>query len=172
MKKALFIIAQTNFRDEELLEPKNILELNGAKCFVASISKETAKGMLGLEIKPDLAVEDVKTSDYDLVVVVGGQGSPGLANYPEVSKVLHEAKAAGKFLASICLGGIVLAKSGVLNNIKATVFPSPDAIKSLRENGARYMPVDVARDGKIITATSPKVAKQFGHALVDALFKN
>lgn len=171
MKKVLFIIAQTNFRDEELSEPKKVLELNGIKCFVASISKEKAKGMLGAEVKPDLEVKDAKISDYDLVVVVGGQGSPSLANHPEVLKIVQEAKAAGKGVASICLGGVVLAKSGVLNGVKATVFPVPDAIKILREQGARYMPIDIVVDGKIVTATNPKVARQFGHALIETFFR-
>lgn len=170
MKNALFIIAQINFRDEELLEPKKILELNGIKCFVASITKEMAVGMLGLEVIPDFAVNEVKAAAFDLIIVVGGQGSPSLANYPEVFRILHEAKALGKGIASICLGGVVLAKSGVLNGFKATVFPSPDAIKCLKEYGARYIPIDIVADGQILTATSPKVAKQFGQALIKTYF--
>ena len=172
MKKVLLIIAQNNFRDEELLEPKKLLELNGIKCQVASITKDQAKGMLGSIVKPDLAIKDVKVSDYDMVAIIGGQGAHTLINYPEVFKILQEAKATGKYLASICLGGTVLAKSGVLNGVKSTVFSSPEAIKILKENGARYTPLDVVRDGKIITATNPKVAKQFGHALAEALLKS
>lgn len=172
MPKALFIIAQINFRDEELIETKKVLELNGIKCFIASVTKDKAKGMLGLEVEPDYDISEVKARGYDVIIIVGGQGSPALANYPDVARILYEARALGKGIASICLGGIVLAKSGVLNGIKATVFPTPDAIKSFRENGARYTPLDVVIDDKIITATNPKVAKQFGQALVNTFFRN
>ena len=53
-KKAVMIIAQNDFRDEELLKPKEILEKNGAAVTVASSSLKESTGMLGAKVKPDI----------------------------------------------------------------------------------------------------------------------
>jgi protease I len=63
MGKVLFIIAQMNYRDEELLTPKQILENSGYECDVASITADPATGMLGGVVKPDLAVHSVDLKD-------------------------------------------------------------------------------------------------------------
>ncbi|CAG1772182.1 partial protease I, partial [uncultured bacterium] len=53
-KKAVIIIASNNFRDEELLKPKEVLEKNGVAVTVASSSLKEATGMLGAKVKPDI----------------------------------------------------------------------------------------------------------------------
>ncbi len=53
-KKVLMIIAHENFRDEELLTPKQIFEKNGIKVTIASTDTTPAKGMLGAVVKPDV----------------------------------------------------------------------------------------------------------------------
>ena len=59
MKKAVMIIAQENFRDEELLEPKEVLEKNGICVTVASTSLKEAKGKLGAKVKPGMLLKDI-----------------------------------------------------------------------------------------------------------------
>jgi protease I len=70
MKKALFIIAQQEFRDEELKIPKQILEASGTKVMVASITTDQARGMLGAKVKPDLAIRNVNPNDFDVLVLL------------------------------------------------------------------------------------------------------
>ncbi len=165
MGDVLFIIAQKDFRDEELETPKGILEGKGHKCEVASITTNPAKGMLGAIVKPDIAVKDVNVNNYKLVVVVGGAGSPTLMNYPEVLNVVRGAKK----IAGICLGPMALAKAGVLNGKKATVFETAESKKLFRENGAIFSGEDVVVDGNIVTANGPNAAEEFGQALVELL---
>ena len=165
--KALMIIAQNNFRDEELSEPKEILESAGIDVTVASITTGAATGMLGMKVTPDLAVKDAKVDDYDAIVVIGGAGSPELANHKEVLDLLVDAESAGKVIGSICMGPTVLAKAGILKGKKCTVFSSgADAVKA---GGAVYTSQDVVVDGKLVTATGPEVAKAFGKKLVEVM---
>jgi len=165
--KALLIIAQNNFRDEELAEPKAILESAGIEVQVASITTGVAKGMLGMEVTPDLAVKDADTADYDAIVVIGGAGSPELANHKEVLELLVDAESKGKIIGSICMGPTVLAKAGILKGKKCTVFSAgADAVKA---GGADYTGEDVVVDGKLVTATGPEVAKAFGKKLVEVM---
>jgi protease I len=169
MPKVLFIIAQTNFRDEELFKPKAILENAGYAVEVASITIDTATGMLGAKVKPDLAIKDANINDYALIVVVGGSGAPELANRPEVLNLLNQAKNNDKKIAAICLGPMVLAKAGVLQGKQATVFKTPDSIAALKNGGAIFVGQDVVVDTDIVTANGPGAAAEFGNELVKLL---
>jgi len=171
MARVLFIIAQKNFRDEELLHPKKILEDGGYQCDIASITREPAVGMLGAQVKPDLAVKEAKIDDYDAVIVVGGSGSPTLAEHEEVLRLLQEAAANKKIIGAICLGPMVLARAGVLAGKKATIWcsPSKKEVSYLEDGGAQFVEQDVVQDGNIITANGPHAANEFGKTILKAL---
>src|SRR4030067_2190422 len=74
-KKILMVIAHKDFRDEEYREPRKVLEDAGAQITVASSSMNACKGMLGMQVKPDLLYTDARAGDYDAVVFVGGYGA-------------------------------------------------------------------------------------------------
>ena len=171
--KVLFIIAQKNFRDEELFETKDELEEAGISVDVASITTETAFGMLGKTFIPDLAVKDAKVDDYDAIVVIGGAGSPMLANHKEVIDLLQSAQQKGKLIAAICFGPIVLAKAGILRGKRATVWSSPafqQSIKALEAGGCKYESKEkIVHDKNLITAFGPDQAKGFGQAIIAKL---
>ena len=169
MAKVLMIIAQDGFRDEELLIPKDILESAGHSVKVASITRNKAKGMLGAEIIPELAVHEANVDFFDAVVVVGGVGSPQLAQHQEVVDIVRQANRKGKVVAAICLAPVVLAKAGVLATKKATVSRSQDSLKTFKENDVVYKDELVVVDGNIITAVGPAAAEEFGKKIVEIL---
>jgi protease I len=169
MAKVLFIIAQLDFRDEELLVPKDILEKSAHTCDIASISTETAHGMLGASVEPDISVGDADAIDYAAVVIVGGSGCPSLMRDPDVLKLVIDACDKGLIVAAICLGGIVLAKAGVLKDKKATVYKTPDSQKVYKDNGVIFLDLPLVVDGKFVTAQGPHVAGDFGKKLAELL---
>lgn len=59
-KKVLMVIASNNFRDEEYSEPRKALEDAGVRITVACSSLNTAKGKLGLEVKPDVLISSAR----------------------------------------------------------------------------------------------------------------
>jgi protease I len=173
-KKVAMIVASENFRDEEYLIPKDILEKRGVEVKTASNKLDIAKGAGGTEVKIDLLVSDIKPSDFDAVIFVGGPGClQNLDNeisYNLVKAVIKE----NKILAAICISPVILAKAGVLSGKQATVWSSPfdkQPIKILKENGAKYLREKVVIDGKIITANGPAAAKEFGEAILRVLEK-
>lgn len=166
MVKILFIIAQQNFRDEELEKPKKILESENIEVKIASIEKKEALGMLGLRIIPDLEVREVNPNDFDGLVIVGGSGCPKLAEYPEVMNLIKRFNEQKKLIAAICLGSYVLARAGILRGRKVTVFPIDFAIAEIVRNGGKYMKEKIVEDDNILTAEGPDVAEEFGRELV------
>jgi protease I len=166
-KKVVMIIAQNNFRDEELLKPREVLEKNGVLVTVASSSLKEATGMLGAKVKPSLLFTDIKVSDYDAVVFVGGSGSSEYWDNPTAHKIANDAHNAKKIVGAICIAPVTLAKAGLLKNKKATTYSS--TVKDIKSLGAQYTGADVEQDVNIITASGPAVAQKFGEALVNAL---
>lgn len=166
-KKAVMIIAQNNFRDEELLTPKEVLEKNGVVVTVASSSLKGSTGMLGAKVKPDILFTNIKVADYDAVIFVGGSGSSEYWDEPAAHKIANDANSAKKIVGAICIAPVTLAKAGLLKNKKATTFSS--TVKDIKSFGAQYTGADVERDGNIITASGPAAAQKFGEALVRAL---
>jgi len=166
-KKVLMIIAPKNFRDEELLRPKEILEKAKANVTIASKGVKTAKGMLGSSVSVDLDLSQVNVKDYDAIVFVGGTGAEVYFNDSKALKIAKEAYEQDKVVAAICIAPSILANAGILEGKQATAFPSEAS--NLEANGARYTGEAVTIDGRIITAKGPEAASQFGNAIAKAL---
>jgi protease I len=169
MAKVLMIVAQKNFRDEELLIPKEMLETEGHEVVITSLSRYEATGMLGAKVTPKMAVHEANPSFFDAIVVVGGSGSPALAQSEDVLKLLQNAEKQGKIISAICLGPMALAKAGVLAGRKATIFKTEDSLQALKDGGASYTGEDVTVEGKLVTASGPQAANEFARALIDLL---
>jgi protease I len=166
-KKVLMIIAERNFRDEELLKPRKILEDRGVKVTVASTSLNNVRGMLGATVKPDILLSSVKVQDYDVITFVGGSGASQYWNDPLAHSIAQAMVEKGKILCAICIAPVTLANAGVLSGKKATVFSSE--VSKLEAKGAIYTGKPVQVEGKIITGEGPQAAEQFGKAIIKAL---
>lgn len=171
-KKAVMIIAFRDFRDEEYFVPKEILEKSGIIVKTASNQKGTAIGADGGEVNVDLLVSEINPVEYDVVVFVGGPGCLENLDNEDSYRVAKETVSQNKVLAAICISPVILAKAGVLEGKKATVWSSSldkSPVKILKENGAIYQSDSVVVDGKIITGNGPSAAKEFGEAIVKDL---
>lgn len=167
-KSVLMIIAKQNFRDEELAEPRSVLEGAGAKVTVASSAIQESVGMLGrVRATPDLTLKEVSVADYDAVIFVGGTGASEYWDDPTAHQIAKDAHGAGKLVCAICIAPVTLARAGLLEGKKATVFSSESG--QLKRHGADYTGASVERDGNIITADGPQSATAFGNAVRDAL---
>jgi len=169
-KKAVMVIAEKNFRDEELFEPKKILEAEGVKVIVVSTSFNIARGMLGGKVKPDMLLSEIKVDDYDAIIFVGGSGASQYWNDSLAHNIVKEAVEKNKVLGAICIAPVTLANAGVLTGKKATVWPSERG--KIEAKGAIYTGESVQIEGKIITAEGPQAARKFGEAIAKALSNN
>ncbi|MFC1711135.1 DJ-1/PfpI family protein [Patescibacteria group bacterium] len=169
-KKIAMVIAPVNFRDEELLQPKKILEKKGAVINIASKGVSEATGMLGAKVKVDSDLGTIKAEDYDAIVFIGGSGANIYFNDLYALDLVKNAVKLGKIVGAICIAPSILANAGVLRSKRATAFNSE--IDVLRKSGAAYVNNFVVKDGNIITAKGPTAAKAFGEELLKALMFN
>ena len=171
-KKAVFIIAFEDFRDQEYFVPKEILGEKGIEVKTISTKKGTAVGADGGDTNVDLTLDQVNVADFNAVIFVGGPGCLEYLDNEKSYKITKEVTQQNKILGAICISSIILAKAGVLNGKKATVWASAldrGPIKILEENGAYFIDEKVVQDGNIITANGPAAAQEFGKKILENL---
>jgi protease I len=167
MKKAVMIIAQNQFKEEELFQPKEILENAGIQVQVASVTLDLARGVEGKTFQPQLTVKGINVNNFDAIIFIGGAGATQYWNDPAAHKIAKDAYDGGRIVAAICVAPVILAKAGILKGKRATVWSSDSG--QLLVAGAKYSGANVEKDGKIITAAGPFAAREFGEELVKAI---
>ena len=166
------IVAYKDFRDEEYFVPRGIFDEAGFTVRVVSDEIGTAQGTDGGDINVDIDLSDLDVSDFDAIVFIGGPGALSYLDNENSYKIAKDAMGQNKILAAICVSPAILAKAGVLNGKKATVWTSPlnkEAENVLEQNGAIYQDEKVVQDGNIITGDGPVAAGAFANKIVDAL---
>lgn len=165
--KTLFVVAPKDFRDEELFEPKKVLEEKEIEVEVSSKGVSQAFGMLGGKISVDKDLNEVKVEDYEAVVFVGGTGASIYFNDSKALSLAREAYEKGKVVGAICIAPSILANSGILQGKRATSFSSE--IENLKSKGADYTGEGLTVDGRLVTAQGPNYATEFGEKIVEML---
>lgn len=166
-KKVLMVIAPTNFRDEELAEPKNVLGSMGAEIEVTAEEVAEAVGVMGTKVKIDKDLKGVRAEDYDGVVFVGGPGTTVYFNDPAVLELAKRAVGGDKVVGAICIAPSILANAGLVKGKRVTSFASEK--ENLVGAGAIFTGGGVEVDGKMVTADGPASARSFGEKLAEVL---
>lgn len=166
-RRVLLVIAPDRFRDEEYREPRAVIEEAGGRVAVASTRLGRARGMLGLEVEPDVTLDRVRAEDFDAVVFVGGSGASVYWDDPAAHALARRAADLGKVVAAICIAPVTLARAGLLRGRRATCWPAEAS--RLEAAGVRCTGNPVEEDGLIVTGSGPQAARLFGEALARAL---
>ncbi len=166
-KAVLLVVAQDGFQDIEYSTVRQALEGAGFRVSVAAPQGGKATGMSGTLVDVDLTLAEARATNFAAVIFIGGSGTPALYGLADAHRLAMEAEGQGKVLAAICLAPAILARAGVLQGKKATVYST--ASQDLVEGGATYTGAGVEIDGKIITADGPEASEQFARAVIEAL---
>ncbi len=175
MNQVAYIIAFRDFRDEEYLIPKEILEREGFKVVPVSSSKGTAIGKLGLKVEVAHIFQEIDPLDYQALIFAGGPGAQEFIEEEKIHEIVRKAFQNQELIAAICIAPLILAKSGILKGKKATVWHSVEdltPIKELEKAGAEFVDKKVVKDGLIITASGPEAAYEFGEMIAASLGEN
>ncbi len=92
------VISHTGFRDEELLQPKKILESNNIEVIVASTESTPAHGKLGAVVNIDRLLRDLTSADFEALFFIGGPGCVAYWDDPLAHKLLRDAFSSGKIV--------------------------------------------------------------------------
>jgi len=115
----------------------------------------------GVKVIVDRTLNQINPSEYDVVILPGG--SPGYQNLGRSAKIIEILKTfnnQNKLICAICGAPTILAKAGLLDNKKATIYPGFEKMLAY----PRDRPVVV--DGNVITSQGPGTAIDFALKIV------
>lgn len=169
-KKALFVIAHTDYQPIEYTVPKNLLEQAGFTVETASNLPGIAHATDQTTAAVDFPIQDVVITDYDGLFFVGGSGAlthlDNEISYALITKALQ----AKKVIGAICIATRILAHSGILKDKQATGWNGDNELGAIyQEHRIHYIPKDVVVDGRIVTATGPNAAREYAEMIITLL---
>lgn len=165
--KTVLVLLAPGFEEIETITVVDILRRAGARVTLAGTEEGVLKGSRGVHILPDDLIENILETEFDLVVLPGGQpGTDNLNKDARVSQLLIKVNGLGKKIAAICAAPLILKSAGILENRCVTSHPS---VQNAME-GISYREDRVVVDGNIITSRSPGTAMEFALKLVEVLY--
>jgi protease I len=143
-----YFVAQ-EVEDLEFWVPVMRLREEGAKVIVIGLSNEKVRGKHGLEMTPDVAIEEAPNADaLDALVIPGGWAPDKLRRSKGVLQLVREIHAQGKIIGTICHGGWVPISAGIMQGHKAT---GSTAIKDdITNAGGIWVDEPAFREGNLV----------------------
>ena len=152
------ILATHGFEQVELTGPLEKLREAGAEVHVVSLESGTIRGWdhdhWDKEIPVDKTLSEVRVSDYDALVLPGGQINPDmLRTEPKAVSFVREFFNSKKPLAAICHAPWLLIEAGIAKDRDLTSFKSikTDVINA----GGNWHDKEVVVDEALITSRNP-----------------
>ncbi|NBF12146.1 type 1 glutamine amidotransferase family protein [Pseudomonas sp. Fl4BN1] len=152
MTRAITIICE-NFADwETALINATARAYYGFDCRFAAPKGAPVTSMGGMRVTPDLALEEIRLDELDLLMVCGGTVWQS-DQAPDISALLRAARERNIVLAGICDGTRMLAKAGVLDHVRHTSNSADNLLAMKYAGAAHYQDVPHAvADQRVITA--------------------
>ena len=169
--KKIAILATHGVEQSELLEPRKVLEAEGAKPVVISPEKDKIKSWSekhwGQEISVDLLLDSAHASDFDALVLPGGVMNPdNLRMQPKAVDFVRQFFAEGKPVAAICHGPWMLVEAGAVKGRTLTSWPSLQT--DIRNAGGQWVDREVVSDNGLVTSRKPADIPAFNEKMIEA----
>ncbi|URF46851.1 type 1 glutamine amidotransferase [Dinoroseobacter shibae] len=173
-KARILIIATHGFEQSELEVPRDKLRDAGAQVHVASPDGNEIKGWdgdgWGRMAEVDLRIEDADSTQYDALVLPGGQINPDILRLDPAAIALIQAfRDRDRPVAAICHAPWLLIEAGLVAGREVTSWPSLRT--DLANAGAQVVDVPVARDRGLITSRNPDDFDAFVAAIIEEVEK-
>jgi protease I len=168
--KKIAILATNGFEQSELELPRDRLEKAGATVDIVSLAAGEIKGWdkkdWGRTVKVDKTLDQVSASDYDALVLPGGQINPDLLRVePKALNFIKDVFNAKKIVAAVCHAPWLLIEVGIAKGRRMTSYNSikTDVINA----GARWEDSEVVIDQGLITSRNPGDLEAFSAKIIE-----
>ena len=164
----VLILGADDVEDMELLYPLYRLREENATVTLATLGGRPITGTQGHgPVAPDAATDDVRSADFDALVIPGGYAPDKLRRDAHVLDLVREFDRDAKPVAFICHAGWVPISAGILKGRRAT---SVGAIRDDMVNaGVDWVDEATVVDGNLISARTPADLGPWMRALLAAL---
>jgi 4-methyl-5(b-hydroxyethyl)-thiazole monophosphate biosynthesis len=152
------------FEEVEALTIVDVLRRADIQVDTVGVIGSVINGAHGIRVMVDKRLSEVKQADYDAIILPGG--NPGYINLGRSGQLIEMVKkfnSQNKLIGAICGAPSILAKEGLLDNKRATIYPGNEKLLAY----PRDKPVVI--DGNIITSQGPGTAMEFAIRIVEKL---
>lgn len=152
------------FEEIEAFTVIDVLRRAGIAVDTVGIVGSVIEGMHNTRVMVDKRLAEIDVDRYDGIVLPGG--TPGYINLGRSSSLLEMLKkfdTQGKIIAAICMAPSVLAKAGLLESRRATIYPGAER-ELTYPRGER-----IVVDGNVITSQATGTAMELSLVLVERL---
>lgn len=164
--KKIAVVLSPGFEEIEAVTVIDILRRAGIDVVTAGLNNGWITGSHNIAIMCDTEISKVFASDFDGIVLPGGQpGSDNMKNTPAVLALLQEFNNENKLVAAICAAPTVLLDAGIINNTRVTSYPA----EKNRFSQSQYSEENVVVDRNIVTSRGVGTAIEFSLKLVEIL---
>jgi 4-methyl-5(b-hydroxyethyl)-thiazole monophosphate biosynthesis len=176
MKKVLLLLAE----GFEIYEASVFIDVMGwnhlegdhtTELFSCGMRKEL-NSSFGQKFIADYTIEEIDLDTFDALAIPGGFEEYGFyedAYSEKFSNVINHFTNNGKMVASICVGALPVAKTGVLKGKNATTYNSPKRRQALKDFGANVLHQPIVFEDNIITSWNPSTAIDVASHLLEKL---
>ena len=152
------------FEEIEALTVVDVLRRAGINVETVGIMGSVVLGSHSIKVMVDRRLMEVIPDEYDGIILPGGDvGVQNLGRSSKIIEILRMFDSAGKLIAAICAAPSILAKAGILEGKKATIFPGME--KELPHPRGEKVVVD----GNVITSQAAGTAMDFALIIVENL---
>lgn len=135
--------------------------------------REKVKCAWNFTIEPQYQLHEIDENSFDAIVIPGGLSRAGFyddAFDERLLDLIRKFDSKNKIIASVCVGALSIAKSGVLQGRNGTTYHlSSKRQKQLAEMGVNVIQQPIVVDVNIITSQSPATAINVAFTLVERL---
>lgn len=165
------ILATDGVEQVELEEPRRALDAAGAVTHLISPKQDSIQAMnhdeRGARIPVDRLLGEVRSGDYDALLLPGGVANPDKLRTDEKAvQFVREFMVADKPVAAICHGAWMLVEAGAVAGRTLTSWPSLKT--DIRNAGGEWVDEVVRVDDKLITSRKPEDLPKFCATIVKA----
>lgn len=137
---------------------------------VLSLTSTLACGNNGKKVKPDLLLSNCKPSNFSGLIITGGTGVLPYKGHSGIAALVSAFSDAGKLLAGICTGPLLLAPA---INKNAAEYTCHETVKNeLKQTAGRFNDIGIVTHGRIITAAGEQFAGPFADRIISAILNN
>jgi len=156
------------FEEIEAITVIDILRRAGVEVVVAGTQPGPITASRQTRHIPDCLLDEVHESDFDMIVLPGGQpGTNHLRADPRIRRIIEDLWCRNGRVAAICAAPGVLAAYGVLDGRAATSHPV--VRDEVAPRAGQYREERVVVDGPVVTSRSAGTAMEFAFKLVEIL---
>jgi protease I len=170
--KHVAVLATDGFEQSELEKPVKALKDAGADVHIVSLKSGSIKGWdqkdWGDSVKVDKTLDEVKSTDYDALVLPGGQMNPDLLRIePKAVQFAADFIGAGKVVGAICHGPWLLVEADALRGKSVTSWASLKT--DIKNAGGHWQDSEVVVDGNLVTSRNPGDLPAFNKTLIEKI---